>query len=232
MTFIDTHCHIDMLPNPERYLIENEQKGNITIGMTNLPSHFALGKAHFRHLKYSRLALGIHPLLVSEHTEEIDDFIAMIDETSYIGEIGLDFSYEGMKTKHQQLASLDKILTALERKKKIISVHSRRAETELFELLISHDIRNVIFHWYSGKIALIPEIISREYYFSVNEAMCSSDNGRRIISCIPTNRILIETDAPFNQKCDVDNTYSYMHSCGCNADLISSNFKRLLSNIK
>ena len=204
MTFIDTHCHIDMLPNPERYLIENEQKGNITIGMTNLPSHFALGKAHFQHLKYSRLALGMHPLLVSEHTEEINDFVAMIDETSYIGEIGLDFSYEGMKTKHQQLASLDKILTALEGKKKIISVHSRRAETELLELLISHDIRNVIFHWYSGKVSL----------------------------SIPTNRILIETDAPFNQKCDVDNTYSYMRSCGCNADLISSNFKRLLSNIK
>ena len=53
MTFIDTHCHIDMLPNPERYLIENEQKGNITIGMTNLPSHFALGKAHFQCTRFS-----------------------------------------------------------------------------------------------------------------------------------------------------------------------------------
>ena len=61
---IDAHCHIDMLKNPEAYLQKQERDGNITIGMTNLPSHFEMGYPHFRNLKRSRLALGYHPLMV------------------------------------------------------------------------------------------------------------------------------------------------------------------------
>ena len=33
---IDTHCHFDMMPNPEQYLKQQEVKKNISIGMTNL----------------------------------------------------------------------------------------------------------------------------------------------------------------------------------------------------
>ena len=29
---IDTHCHFDMFPNPERYLSEQDALGNISIG--------------------------------------------------------------------------------------------------------------------------------------------------------------------------------------------------------
>lgn len=45
---IDTHCHFDMIPNPEQYIQSAENKGNIIIGMTNLPSHFEMGYTHVR----------------------------------------------------------------------------------------------------------------------------------------------------------------------------------------
>ena len=45
---IDTHCHFDMMPNLEQYLKQQEVKKNISIGMTNLPSHFLLGYEHVR----------------------------------------------------------------------------------------------------------------------------------------------------------------------------------------
>ena len=32
---IDTHCHFDMMPNPELYLKSQEAMTNISIGMTN-----------------------------------------------------------------------------------------------------------------------------------------------------------------------------------------------------
>ena len=35
---IDAHCHIDMLPAPENYLMEMEQSDKVTIGMTNSPT--------------------------------------------------------------------------------------------------------------------------------------------------------------------------------------------------
>ena len=45
---IDTHCHLNMMPNPEWYIQNAERKGEIIIGMTNLPSHFEMGVFMFK----------------------------------------------------------------------------------------------------------------------------------------------------------------------------------------
>lgn len=116
---IDTHCHFDMMPNPEQYLKQQEVKKNISIGMTNLPSHFLLGYEHVRQYKFSRLALGFHPLYASENKNELRLFSQCLDKTSYIGEIGLDFSNEGLKTKDDQVFVLEKVLQLLSKKNKI-----------------------------------------------------------------------------------------------------------------
>ena len=103
---IDTHCHIDMLDSPEYYLAEKEKTGDFTLGMTNIPSHFVMGVSYFKKLKKSRLALGFHPQLVHEHLSEIDDWKKLMPMTSYIGEIGLDFSRDLSITKIISLNTL------------------------------------------------------------------------------------------------------------------------------
>ena len=226
---IDTHCHFDMMPHPEAYISAKEKAGDIVIGMTNLPSHFRMGQPHLRLFKHVRLALGLHPLLASENKNELPLFNSLLDQTSYIGEIGLDFSKEGLSTKEDQVYILRKLLEKLEGKKKIISIHSRKAEKELFDLLCEYDINNVIFHWYSGPIDLIPFIISKGYYFSINEAMTISKNGRAIIKEIPRNRILTESDAPFNNKADIKDALINMH---ITENEVKENFVELLSKIK
>ena len=225
---IDTHCHFDMMPHPEAYISAKEKAGDIVIGMTNLPSHFRMGQPHLRSFKHVRLALGLHPLLASENKNELPLFNSLLDLTSYIGEIGLDFSKEGLSTKGDQVFVLRKLLEKLEGKKKIISVHSRKAEKELFDLLCEYNINNVIFHWYSGPIDLIPSIISKGYYFSINEAMSISKNGRAIIKEIPRNRILTESDAPFNNKADIKEALINMH---ITENEVKKNFMELLSKI-
>ena len=225
---IDTHCHFDMMPHPEAYISAKEKAGDIVIGMTNLPSHFRMGQPHLRLFKHVRLALGVHPLLASENKNELPLFNSLLDLTSYIGEIGLDFSKEGLSTKGDQVFVLRKLLEKLEGKKKIISVHSRKAEKELFNLLCEYNINNVIFHWYSGPIDLIPSIISKGYYFSINEAMSISKNGRAIIKEIPRNRILTESDAPFNNKADIKEALINMH---ITENEVKKNFMELLSKI-
>ena len=168
---IDTHCHFDMMPHPEAYISAKEKAGDIVIGMTNLPSHFRMGQPHLRSFKHVRLALGLHPLLASENKNELPLFNCLLDQTSYIGEIGLDFSKEGITTKNDQVFILRKLLEKLKGKKKIVSVHSRKAEREMVDLLREYEIENVIFHWYSGPIDLITPILDMGFYFSVNEAM-------------------------------------------------------------
>lgn len=225
---IDTHCHFDMMPNPEAYISRKEKAGDIVIGMTNLPSHFRMGQPHLRGFKHIRLALGLHPLLATEGKKELALFERLIDQSSYIGEIGLDFSKEGVNTKTAQVDVLREILSILKGKKKIVSVHSRRAERELLDLLCENEIKNVIFHWYSGPVGLIHDILEKGYYFSINESMCRSKNGQAIIEQIPKDRILTETDAPYNETDDIRKVFSHIDMTEQD---IYSNFKTLLKNL-
>jgi len=225
---IDTHCHYDMMESPEDYINKVENTGNIVIGMTNLPSHFAIGNEHIRNFKKVRLALGFHPQLADEHKDELPLFAKYLGRTSYVGEIGLDFSSEYISTRDIQISCLKSILEVIQGKNKIISVHSKRAEKELFSLLLDYNIKNVIFHWYSGPLSLISDIISKGYYFSINEAMTLSASGRKIIENIPEDRILTESDAPFNRKNDIA---SALRNLDLEEKQIERNFFRLMKQI-
>lgn len=226
---IDTHCHFDMMSNPESFIQQREQAGDIVIGMTNLPSHFRMGIPYIRTYKHIRLALGLHPLLAAENKNEIALFKKYIDQTSYIGEIGLDFSKKGIANKAHQIKTLIDLLKSLKGKKKIISVHSRKAENVLLNLFCEYKIENVIFHWYSGSVNLIPSIISEGYYFSINEAMTISNNGRAIIERIPRNRILTETDAPYNKKANINKVLTYTQMTEQD---VKNNFMELIAKIQ
>ncbi|MET3127156.1 TatD DNase family protein [Arcicella rosea] len=194
---IDTHCHIDLYSNPHLIANECEKEGIIVIGMTNLPSHFEMGFPHLLSFKKVRLALGLHPLYAENHLKEYGRFMKNLEKTSYIGEVGLDFSKEGIATKEIQIESFNFILNAVTDKKKVLSIHSRQAEKETLELLIKYNISNAIFHWYSGSVKLIDKIIDSGYYFSINPAMIGSKSGQAIIKAIPKENVLTESDGPF-----------------------------------
>lgn len=241
---IDTHCHIDLYPDPRRAL-EHCVKTDVTVlAMTNLPSHFEMGYAHFQSLKKIRLALGMHPLMADSHQKEFKLFLNNLDKTSYIGEIGLDFSREGIATKDIQTATFTKVLETVSQSKKVLSIHSRRAEKEVLDLLKKFKIKNAIFHWYSGPLSLIDSIINEGYFFSVNSAMVQSESGRKIIAKIPLNFLLTETDGPFIADNNVPlkpgqvaQVISYVgQSLNVSEKLVEqailSNFNKIISNLK
>jgi TatD DNase family protein len=241
---IDTHCHIDLYPNPKQIADECERLGIITIGVTNMPSHFELGYKHLVGYKKVRLALGMHPLCLDAHAEELKLFVKNIDKTSYIGEIGLDFSKEGISTKELQLAVFKKIISLISGKEKIISLHSRKAEKETFQVLITNDIKQATFHWYSGPLSLIDDIAKRGYMFSVNSAMTKSKSGQDIIARIPRTHVLTESDGPFietngkpTRPTDIIITLDYLAnvwkvSTSVAEEIIYGNFKRQIITLK
>lgn len=194
---IDVHCHIDMYDNPMEIAKECERLNIITLGMTNLPSHFELGYAHLLAFQNVRLALGMHPLYAESHIKELPAFIQNVSRTSYIGEIGLDFSKEGIKTKEIQLNTFSFILKEVNGKNKILSIHSRKAERDVLKYLKLYNIKSAIFHWYSGPPSLIDEISKNGYFFSINPSMIKSKTGQRIINRIPKENVLTESDGPF-----------------------------------
>jgi TatD DNase family protein len=241
---IDTHCHYDMFDDPAKIIKESERQKVITIGMTNLPSHFEMGFPHIKGFKYVRLAVGLHPLLVKNHNTELSGFKRAIDKTSYVGEVGLDFSKEGISTKNIQIESFKFVLDTIKNKKKIVSLHSRKAEKQVLELLLKYKIENAIFHWYSGSITVLRQILDNGYYFSINPSMISSISGQKIISEIPLDRILTETDSPYtsirNRKTKPADvrfvinylSESYKYSVDDIEKKIYSNFMNLIGKIK
>ena len=56
--------------------------------------------------------------------------------------------------------------------------------------------------------------------------MILSESGKKIISAIPRNRVLAETDAPYNRKCNLNKVYDYFGS-----KVINDNFNALINKI-
>lgn len=240
---IDSHCHIDMYSNPLEIAKECENSGILTIGVTSLPSHFEKGFNHLLSFRKVRLALGMHPLYASQHAKEMKSFIRNLSKTSYIGEVGLDFSKEGLPTKELQESSFKAILKELKGKTKILSLHSRGAELEVLRHLREFNIKLAIFHWYTGPVALIDEIVDSGYFFSINPAMLRSSLGRDRIRAMPLDRILTESDGPYIEiqkriikPSDIKLTLDYLavsnglHFTQVEA-IIDGNFKRLIASL-
>src|SRR5215510_14205873 len=100
---IDTHCHVDLYPRPSEVAAKADRAGILTIIVTNLPSAFDKAYPHASTMKNIRLAVGLHPLLAPQHKKERERFTELVDKTSYIGEIGLDFSQTGFSTRELQI---------------------------------------------------------------------------------------------------------------------------------
>jgi TatD DNase family protein len=194
---IDTHCHLDLYPNPTQTASEAQNAGVFSILVTNLPSAFDAAHPHVKQFKKIRLALGLHPLVATSHTDaELQRFKALVAQTSFIGEVGLDFSREGVATKTRQVESFRFVLKCLQGPK-FVTVHSRQAEAAVLDLVDEEYQRPIVFHWYTGTQKNLFAALRRGHFFSINPAMILSPKGRAIIERIPPDRALTESDGPF-----------------------------------
>jgi TatD DNase family protein len=146
-----------------------------------------------------RLALGLHPLEVAkvDLAKELALFRGYAAHTSYIGEIGLDYSRDGKPSRAIQEEALDAILDTQGVAGKVLSVHSRSASTATVERLRIAKATRVILHWFSGSMADLDAGLDAGFYFSVNPAMTRSEKGRKIIARLPKDRTLVESDGPY-----------------------------------
>ncbi len=194
---LDVHCHIDRYKDPNTIAAEAQREGVYTIAMTNLPSHFLTGLPHVRNFSKVQLALGLHPLAFGDFERERTLFRKSFHLTSFIGEVGLDFSRSGNLGREVQLLNFRLVAEAVSKSKKVMSLHSRGAESTVLDILIEFKIPIAIFHWYSGPLRVLDEVVSQGHYFSINSAMLQSEKGQQVIARIPPDRLFTETDGPY-----------------------------------
>lgn len=194
---IDVHCHLDAYPDPMQAAFDLDRAKILTVAVTASPSAFEQAYPHVRGLKSIRLAVGLHPLLGPEHVQQRVLLSRSLGLTSYVGEVGLDFSQEGQPTQGLQVESFRHVLDLVHATPKVVSVHSRRAETAVLDLLEEYGVSPVIFHWYSGSLLNLERLLRLGHFCSVNPAMVRSARGQRIVERLPPERVLTETDGPY-----------------------------------
>jgi TatD DNase family protein len=171
------------------------------IAVTFRPSDFRMLFPLYGRRNGVRLALGLHPLEVSkvDLARELSLFESYSGHTSYVGEIGLDYSREGKASRKLQERALDAILTTPGVEAKVMSVHSRGASAATIERLRTAKASRVILHWFSGSLTELDSGLEAGFYLSVNPAMTRSEKGRAIVGRLPRDRVLIESDGPYAQ---------------------------------
>lgn len=193
---IDTHFHLDMYKNyNEIYKIIVGEK-QYTLCMTNSPGVFLSCKNIFGDNKYIKFALGFHPLNTDLKEKDLRDFMKMLPQTEYVGEIGLDFTKRTGIEKNQQIKWFEKIVEACSEKNKVMSIHIRGAEEIALKILSKYCPRRCILHWYTGNVELQKDFIHLGCYFSVNASMVKNMD---IVNAIPKDRLLIESDGPYSK---------------------------------
>lgn len=237
---IDTHCHIDQYPSPERVVRDCEEEKIRVVAVTSLPSHFSVTADRLRGHAFISAALGMHPLRANEGIREIQAFKRMAPYVDYIGEIGLDYSDAGSSTKNIQNRLFDHVLDAIKDRQRFITLHSRKAENEVLARLRRYNIKSAVFHWYSGSLSVLDDLLSAGYYISANPSMTTTSTGKKVLARTPRDRILVESDGPYvkvgSNPCtpsDVVNVYNYLSSSWNTSlpetmDIIRSNFSRII----
>ena len=195
---IDTHCHLDLFDDPIATARAYEKAQTCCVMATMLPSHYQMALPHLKQFKAIRPALGMHPLRAKESINELNLFAELVNSVEYIGEIGLDFSAEGIKTKKLQIHILGRILPLTDNGK-FITMHSRNAHEELFKMLDEYNVGPVCFHYFIGGAKAAERLVSKGHYISLNHQMLSGKHNY-LIDVIPRERIIVETDGPFLTK--------------------------------
>ena len=195
MRLYDTHFHLDLQKNVKAAIEEINANKIYTIAMTNLPVLYEKEKQQYDS-PYIRTALGFHPELIGEYKKYIPLMWEKLSEARYIGEVGLDFTDKTYQA--DQVSFFSELVQRCRKdENKIISIHSRKAEREVLDVLDDAFSFKAILHWYCGDESLLNRAVKMGCYFSVNGNMLKSRKIERMLEIVPKNRILLETDSPF-----------------------------------
>jgi len=195
---IDTHAHLDELPDPEA-AIKEARKGGVlgivAVGQDISSNQKTIEMAR-RHPGFVFPAIGYHPWRLNPDHD--DETLAYIDTNLKhcvaLGEVGLD--YKAKTKKKIQKAIFEQLLAIAKRHHKPVIVHCRFVYETAYRMVKESGLEKAIFHWYSGSLDLIPLIAAEGYYMSATPALLYNPYHAKAIDAVPLSNLLLETDSP------------------------------------
>lgn len=147
-------------------------------------------------------SFGLHPWHVATRSP---DWLAHLREHldahpgAAIGEIGLDRWIAGHDPEAQRKVFTAQLTLAAERNLPV-TIHCLRAWGPLWDILRTHPLpaRGFLIHAYGGPAEMVRGFVKRGAYFSFNAYFLHDRKAaqRAVFQHLPTDRLLVETDAP------------------------------------
>ena len=199
--WVDFHCHVDLYPDHADVIAECDRERVATLAVTTTPKAWRRNKELAQSSDHVRVALGLHPQLIAERADEVALFESLLPEARYVGEVGLDAGPRFYRTFAEQERIFARILAACaEQRGKILTIHSVRSVGKVLghlETRLLPERGRAVLHWFTGTASEAKRAAELGCYFSINAEMLRSPKHRALVSQLPLDRLLTETDGPF-----------------------------------
>lgn len=210
MEYFDTHAHYDdeRFEKDRQDVLEKIYKSGVTkcinVGCSIETSIKSIELAKKYEFIYAMI--GIHPSEVPQtedmlwkDIEKIKDLAVKNKKIVAIGEIGLDYHYDGFDKEMQQKAFIKQIELANELNLPI-SIHTRDAIDDTINIIRKYKISNGgILHCCPFNPELVKHGLEQGLHIAFGGTCTfkNSRNAKEIINMVPLDKILIETDSPY-----------------------------------
>ncbi len=207
--FFDSHCHLDRIDledfdNNFDQLLKTIEQDEVTrmlcIGV-NLETFDAM---HQRIAAYDQIfcSAGVHPDYEDVREPSVDELcgLAERDKVVAIGETGLDYFHQSGDLEWQRSRFVTHIEAARECGLPLV-IHTRDAREDTLALLRRHQAQEVggVLHCFTEDWDMARAAIELNFYISISGIVTfhQAQNVRDMAQQIPSERLLIETDAPW-----------------------------------
>lgn len=215
LTYFDAHVHANLMDSPLDVARSSHDVGLafFTCGVT---PHDYLELAPQLTQDNIRVGLGAHPWYISDGRvteEDIELLLELMEQTSYLGEIGLDFSsrycVDGLQD--LQVKAFTKICAraaelSCNDQPRVLSMHTVRSVDAVLDILEQTGAAQEcvpIIHWFSGSSEELQRAIKLGCWFSVGEMSLKTKRGREYAKVYPQDKLLTETDLPSSNQTDI-----------------------------
>ena len=206
---IDTHCHLDAAEfDADRdSVIQAALNQNVkmmvipAVHRNSFSSIIAIAKQH----ACCAYALGIHPMYVGQSQPEDLAFLAELlsqqmqsdNPPVAIGEIGLDYFVADYDKALQTFYFTEQLKLAKQFDLPVI-LHVRRAIDDILKLLRQTKVRGGIAHAFNGSLQQAEQFIELGFKLGFGGALTypRALKIRELVSTLPLEAIVLETDAP------------------------------------
>lgn len=195
---IDSHCHLDDNAfNEDRdAVIQRALDAGITT-MLSIDAPLEFIDSHPALLG----SVGVHPHEAAKATDETIPGLQEIvkhPKIVAIGEIGLDYHYDFSPRDVQKRVFIEHLDAARELNLPII-IHTREAWDDTFAILRDHWKGEGIMHCFSGGPAEAEKCLEMGFYLAFGGVITfpKSIEIQQAAKLTPSDRILLETDAPY-----------------------------------